>query len=86
MSSEEDRTKDTFLLVMGGTALLVGLSQLIFVNPMSISDQRHRMAAANLAQARAEGQLYGAERRREIRRRVEAERMRQAEDAKTEQA
>jgi hypothetical protein len=53
------------------------------VNPFVVSDQRHRIAAANLAQAREEGQLYGHERRREIRRRVEEQRARKLEEEKS---
>lgn len=43
---------------------------LIYAGPAQI-DHRHRSAAANLAQARAEAREFGQERREEIRRRVQ---------------
>lgn len=40
----------------------------------SAGKERHKSAAANLAQARAEAKVFGEERRREIRRRVQEHR------------
>lgn len=56
------------LLTRGAQSLAVGLGPaLIFGGP---SDQHHRSAAANLAQARAEARELGEQRRLEIKRRV----------------
>ena len=53
---------------------------MFFANPFVVGEQRHRLAAANLAEARQEAQEVGQERRREIRRRVEAHRQRMLDE------
>ncbi|KIP07229.1 hypothetical protein PHLGIDRAFT_427093 [Phlebiopsis gigantea 11061_1 CR5-6] len=64
----DDRWKDRLIIAVGLVSLAVGLGPaLIFGGP---SDQQHRSAAANLAQARAEAREFGEQRRLEIKRRV----------------
>ena len=61
-------------------ALAAGLFPTMWF-PIQDIDKGHRLAADNLARARAEAQEYGAERRREIKRRVQEMR----ENAKSEE-
>ncbi|KAH7906633.1 hypothetical protein BJ138DRAFT_610925 [Hygrophoropsis aurantiaca] len=63
----DERWKDWSLMVFGTMLVISGLGPM-FMGPMS--SERHRSAAANLAEARRDAREYGAERRREIRKRV----------------
>lgn len=59
-----------FSEVMASQAIGVAVfPSLLYVSPEQI-ERRHKSAAANLAQARAEAREYGWQRRAEIRRRV----------------
>ena len=55
--------------------LVVGLSPGLFLYPSAL-ERRHRMASANLAQARKDARRFGEERRKDVRRRVAAHRLR----------
>ncbi|KAI0091379.1 hypothetical protein BDY19DRAFT_991102 [Irpex rosettiformis] len=71
-----DKWKDNLLVTFGVVALGIVLFQTIFFvssAPEQIAS-RHRSAASNLAQARAEAREFGAQRRAEIRKRVEEQR------------
>jgi hypothetical protein len=62
-------------------SLAVAFGPMFAWNPAVIGDKRHLAAVSALAQARQEAQEVGHERRREIRRRVEENRRRTAEES-----
>jgi hypothetical protein len=62
-------------VLVGGGALLLGLSPMLAA-PFNIGDKRHRIAVANLREAREEAREHGQERRRAIKERVEEDRVR----------
>jgi hypothetical protein len=73
------RWKDRLLVLVGGGALLLGLSPMLAA-PFNIGDKRHRIAVANLREAREEAREHGQERRRAIKERVEEDRARREQE------
>jgi hypothetical protein len=57
-------------------ALAVSLSPGLFLYPSAL-ERRHRVASANLAKARKDARIFAEERRKDVRRRVAAHRLRE---------
>ncbi|EIW75286.1 hypothetical protein CONPUDRAFT_147375 [Coniophora puteana RWD-64-598 SS2] len=73
--------KDWVIIIGGGLTFIAGTVPYVLSSSASNSNSHHRLAAQNLADARAEAKEVGAARRREIRRRVRAHELECAEEA-----
>jgi len=69
LSSVDDAWKDQVIIFVGLVSIVMGFGPAL-LSLHSAPDARHRAASANLAQARAEGRMFGDERRAAIRARV----------------
>jgi len=65
----DDAWKDQVIIFVGLVSIVMGFGPAL-LSLHSAPDARHRAASANLAQARAEGRMFGDERRAAIRARV----------------
>ncbi|TBU24317.1 hypothetical protein BD311DRAFT_766718 [Dichomitus squalens] len=79
-ASADDRWKDRVILFVGILALGAGLGPALIWPSYTASQQAHLSASRNLAQARKEAREFGEERRKEINRRVQEYKEKQAKE------
>ncbi|KAJ3489868.1 hypothetical protein NLI96_g1821 [Meripilus lineatus] len=70
-ANPDERWKDWVIIGAGSVSLVVGVIMPLLWPMQGLTSHSHMAASANLAQARLEAREYGAERRQEIRKRVQ---------------